>query len=488
MASSSYNLPAQLSLSGNLSENWRKFSQAFAIYIEASGLTVASESRKIAILLNLIGEEALTVYNTFEFDEKSHNLKHVLEKFQEYCNPKKNILHSRFKFYSRKQNEAEQFEHFLTDVKMLANDCQFESCKENMIRDRLVFGTRDTDTQLKLIKNGDPHLEEVINMLRLSSLNEEQIKDIKNEVNSVTSQKQKSITKSRNERDESITKVCSKCGYIHNYRQCPAFNKTCAKCQAKNHFAKMCRTNINKNINEIKIDSEPNYCCGSIVSPIFKTYSLGWYQDLFVQNEKIKFKLDPGSDVNIIPIKLYKKILEQSKLPIQLNKTTAELESWNGFKTKIEGTVMLTVKLNDKEYQEMFCIAGGDLSVPILSRDSCVKLNLVKRVESCENKLNYNKDYIIANNKDLFTGIDDNGVIKTRNTKFIKRNNEEVESHCSLKNNQFPQNYWSNNCRIHIDENNPNTSEQLLSDLEVAPRRSNRETRPPHYLSDYVCE
>ncbi|KAL4718027.1 hypothetical protein ACJJTC_007858 [Scirpophaga incertulas] len=371
---------------------------------------------------------------------------------------------------------------------MLANDCQFESCKENMIRDRLVFGTRDTDTQLKLIKNGDPHLEEVINMLRLSSLNEEQIKDIKNEVNSVTSQKQKSITKSRNERDESITKVCSKCGYIHNYRQCPAFNKTCAKCQAKNHFAKMCRTNINKNINEIKIDSEPNYCCGSIVSPIFKTYSLGWYQDLFVQNEKIKFKLDPGSDVNIIPIKLYKKILEQSKLPIQLNKTTAELESWNGFKTKIEGTVMLTVKLNDKEYQEMFCIAGGDLNSKI--RKDLFNIGQAVYYKEDERSKIWKpaKIYKLSKNPRSVLIVDDNGVIKTRNTKFIKRNNEEVESHCSLKNNQFPQNYWSNNCRIHVDENNPNTSEQLLSDLEVAPRRSNRETRPPHYLSDYVCE
>lgn len=61
------NVPSQLKLEGNLNENWKRFKQSFEIYLLASALEKSEDERKIAILLNLIGEEALEVYNTFEF-------------------------------------------------------------------------------------------------------------------------------------------------------------------------------------------------------------------------------------------------------------------------------------------------------------------------------------------------------------------------------------------------------------------------------------
>jgi hypothetical protein len=187
MAINTYNIPAELSLTGNLSENWRKFPQAFEIYLEAGGLTTVPEARKIAILLNVIGEEGLAVYNTFEFTDNKKTLAHILEKFKDYCNPKQNVLHCRFKFFNRHQRADEQFDHFLTDVKILSNDCQFcVNCKESMIRDRLVFGTSNCESQEKLIKKGEPSLEEVVSILRLADISHNQLKDIKkNEVNAV---------------------------------------------------------------------------------------------------------------------------------------------------------------------------------------------------------------------------------------------------------------------------------------------------------------
>lgn len=34
---------------------------------------------------------------------------------------------------------------------------------------------------------------------------------------------------------------CSKCGQIHEFRNCPAFGKRCFKCNLMNHFGKMCK-------------------------------------------------------------------------------------------------------------------------------------------------------------------------------------------------------------------------------------------------------
>ena len=35
--------------------------------------------------------------------------------------------------------------------------------------------------------------------------------------------------------------VCSRCGYTHRPRQCPAYGKRCVKFNGVNHFARVCR-------------------------------------------------------------------------------------------------------------------------------------------------------------------------------------------------------------------------------------------------------
>jgi len=65
----SFHKPSALSFDGNTSENWRRFRQQFDIYIIASGSEKKDDAVKIAILLNFAGEDAIEVFNTFQFAE-----------------------------------------------------------------------------------------------------------------------------------------------------------------------------------------------------------------------------------------------------------------------------------------------------------------------------------------------------------------------------------------------------------------------------------
>ena len=60
-------LPAALNLNGNLRENWRRWVQRFELFLTASGKVKETEKVQCAILLHLIGDEALEIYNTFTF-------------------------------------------------------------------------------------------------------------------------------------------------------------------------------------------------------------------------------------------------------------------------------------------------------------------------------------------------------------------------------------------------------------------------------------
>lgn len=57
--------PPILTFAGNMKEKWQKLKQKFELYLLATGLDEKSDERKIAVMLNVIGEEALEKFNTF---------------------------------------------------------------------------------------------------------------------------------------------------------------------------------------------------------------------------------------------------------------------------------------------------------------------------------------------------------------------------------------------------------------------------------------
>lgn len=81
--------PEQLSLQGNVAENWRKWKQRFELFVAASGLSEKDEKVQAATLLHVAGPEALEIYNTFLWENEGDERKvtKIMEKFQAYCEP-----------------------------------------------------------------------------------------------------------------------------------------------------------------------------------------------------------------------------------------------------------------------------------------------------------------------------------------------------------------------------------------------------------------
>ena len=82
------------SLDGNLAKNWKKFKQRFELYLEASGAADKEDKMKACLFLHVIGKDACDVHNKFTFENDGDNmkLKVILEKFDQYYNPKKSDI------------------------------------------------------------------------------------------------------------------------------------------------------------------------------------------------------------------------------------------------------------------------------------------------------------------------------------------------------------------------------------------------------------
>ena len=138
----------------NAPQRWARWQKQFQTYFTAAELSGKSKEVQVARLLNAAGAEAQEIHELFTFatDDEKKEYTIVLQKFEEYCRPKKNVIYERFKFWSRSQKEGESFDPWLKDLRLMAKDCEFAE-EENMIRDKVVYGVYDKKVQERMLRN-----------------------------------------------------------------------------------------------------------------------------------------------------------------------------------------------------------------------------------------------------------------------------------------------------------------------------------------------
>lgn len=272
--------PEEMNFKTDIATNWKLWKQKFNLYLRASGKTSKQDDVKIAILLNLLGDEGLHIFNTFEYkDGESENcLKTVLQKFDEHCDPIKSAVYEHFKFFKRDQMVGETIDQFVTALKQLSATCEFKDLKETLIRDRIVLGVRDLRIQEKLLQHADLKLSEAVQICRAMESSVSTQEKISREqtatvglVRAGSSQQQRGAHgsersggngKSRAEfayrrepmaerragpssgltegTDRTRGNACICCGYSHERGKCVASKRYCSRCKQRGHYRKFC--------------------------------------------------------------------------------------------------------------------------------------------------------------------------------------------------------------------------------------------------------
>ncbi|XP_050515084.1 uncharacterized protein LOC126890270 [Diabrotica virgifera virgifera] len=272
---------------------WLKWKQRFEIFMLASEKNTAAEKIKIALLVNIIGESCLDVYNTFP-NCKTSKLEDVLSCFDDHFLPKTNTTMETFKFNSIHQKEGQTIDSFLTELKKQASNCAFicenDQCKasyaDRMIRDKLVLGIHDRQVQRHLLREPAMSLEKMQEYCRSIEVTMQHV-----ELLNKTEEEPQEVLALRYGRPEGRTnkknEKCSRCAYAHEPRKCPAYNQTCRICQRRGHFAEMCffkdqNNSVQRRVSEVteaqetSIDTDLEYIVHalSLTLPITKEKKL----------------------------------------------------------------------------------------------------------------------------------------------------------------------------------------------------------------------
>ena len=95
---------------------------------------------KIAILLNLIEDEVVSIFNTFKFStgESIKKYDDVLKKFENHCSLQTSEVFDCSKFFSCYQKEDQAIDLYHTELKTLASSCGFGDQEASLLRHRVV--------------------------------------------------------------------------------------------------------------------------------------------------------------------------------------------------------------------------------------------------------------------------------------------------------------------------------------------------------------
>jgi hypothetical protein len=443
-----YKAPTELVLAGNVAENWRKFRQKFEIFLKASGSEKDKEEVKVSKLLNLVGDDALDVYNTFRFAEEAdkNNLGKVLAEFEAYCSPRKNEIFERFKMSSITQKEGQPFDQFLTELKIAVKTCEYGEQTDSIVRDRVVFGILDKGTQERLLR--EPRLtlqkaEEFCRAVEESKKHCSSMKDCST-VHALVRRNPRSdlqsSSKSHEFGQEGFKFLCKKCCYTHSVGSCPAYGKRCAYCKEKGHFAKACLKKLRK-VHQLKketleeedhkgdpnnVEEDPNNVedhgsneeldsllyidmivhqgdhASSKEELHVNVIRQSWTEEIFVNESPIKFKLDTGSEASVLPYRWVKKV-DPAAVLVE-TKTVLVAFGSADFKLKPKGLVTFQCRsVMGKEVNITFVVIEEEAQ-PILGLEACISLGLVKRMHQMEVTASSKED-IVHKFKDVFEGV-----------------------------------------------------------------------------------
>lgn len=383
----------------NVAEKWKKFRLAWDNYTLATELDKKAEKVQVATLLTIIGEEARDVFSTFtdwEDEDSSTKIAPVLQKFADYCQPRKNVPFERYRFNQRVQEAGESYDQYKTALRKLAEGCDFNAITpDEILRDRIVFGIRDNKVRERLLRESKLTSQKTDEICRASESTAAQMKEV-GRTESVSAVgfnnkpgRQRVNQWDNNNTEQTATKECGNCGRKHEPDKCRARGKTCNECGKRNHFAAMCRSRKRQNsktdktgVRAIEDSDEGNedvYVISDVAAITLDDSQLVTFK--LDSGNYLRFQPDTGAQCNVIPVHLYKKAAKDPKLR-NVTPVNSAISAYGGSRLPVVGRVLLRVwRDNAKCLLDCKLVEDEDIR-PILGRKACIGMNIIKYTDN----------------------------------------------------------------------------------------------------------
>ena len=402
---------------------WELHKQLWENYTIASRLEQEEARIQRAEFLTSLGPDTLRIVNGLGLGAED-TVAQIVTKLDDFCIGKNNEAVAHFVFNNRDQGKEESVDTWIADLRVMQKSASYThttmSADEVALRNRIICGIHDKEAQEKMLDEGNPSLQRVIDIAKASEATKLHLKTMKSsgEVNKIVTRStrpkkhrhtDKPKERSRKERHHSHqtdkhntdrhypdyrpeTKRCMFCSLTHIMRKedCPAYGRRCEECRGRNHFAhsracpRSSRTSKPRRVHAIDDPDD-----SSVDSHAYSSYSgsedsseevmalssdkpgKGVYCEMRLHHRPIRFQIDCGASVNVLP----RACLNRD---IRMNPSTIQLRMWN--KTMVKPLGEATIKLKNpktsQKHKVNFIIVKENFT-PIICKESAEDMHLI---------------------------------------------------------------------------------------------------------------
>ncbi len=373
-------------------EDWTSYSERLEQYFVANGIP---EDKKVAGLIGEIGGETYKLLRKLTFPAKpsTKSYTELVELLQKHLAPPPIVIAERFRFHKRDQQQHENVNDYVAELRQLAINCNFGDYLNEALRDRFVCGLRREAMQRALLSEADLDLAKAVKIANSMEMASRDAGQLRNNGSPGVHQMQRQPLRS-SRRSTQPGKTCYRCNKTgHLPDDCRFKDAECYGCGKKGHIKPACRgekrqnaknrqkprklhalhTHENNTDNPSDDDEFPVCSLETIgnmsksdinnTDPIIVTPT--------VDGQQLPMELDTGSGVTVVPKSMYDEMNPRPKI----SQTKDKLKTYTGEIIKPLGVARVQVTMNNQtEMLDMYITENGQQ--PLFGRSWLRKLQL----------------------------------------------------------------------------------------------------------------
>ncbi|NSM56887.1 hypothetical protein HET73_05905 [Wolbachia endosymbiont of Atemnus politus] len=295
----------------------------------------------------------------------------IIQILIDHFDPIPNIIYERFILHKIKQDMNENIKDFVVRLKRQAAKCCYGAQLNEQLRDLFVVGLNNDQLIRRLLSEKDLKFESAIDIAQMFESTAKETLNIKN----------KAVDKIKTFKNPNIEKAkfnkCRHCGKSnHISEKCFFREGTCKLCHEKGHISTVCRykkpTERNKNT-EMHFKQNPPKLKELTINAVSQSPKIT--TDVLVENQNIKFEVDSGAEITVIPFNLYSKFFQKCSL----EKYDITINGFGGQNIEIKGKCNVRVLKDQISKTLELVLTKHNHGIPRLGRNWMQELNMLMR-------------------------------------------------------------------------------------------------------------
>ena len=368
-------------------EDWVSYTERMQQWFVANDIKDGDKQR--AVLLSTCGAQTYRLIRNLVTPRKptDRNFKDLVDMVAAHFCPPPSVTAQRFTFNSRTQREGETLAEFVAELRRLSEHCEFAASLDDMLRDRLVCGVRDSRLQKRLLAESDLTFQKAFDLCQASEVADKNVKELQAGQRQGPKLASPSVMVVRG----GAPAVCYRCNSTsHLAKDCKFKSAKCHHCGKVGHIQKACRSKgktrdqehkgkkraqpqrAHQIVTEDDVDSEEDSSYD--IFKLSQTRVAPVRVNLSLEQVDIPMEVDTGASVTLISQTTLDKLREHAPT-LQLHPSEEKLRTYTGEEIPVMGRVTVKVQHRGQEEQLSLVVVAGE-GPSLLGRDWLSKLKL----------------------------------------------------------------------------------------------------------------